>query len=150
MDFLEYNRSKAKGQRPILDFLGFLRFPWILHYRNARDALLKHVRPKQKAKLGELAKGVANRDTLPNQQPHEVYINEFWIYALIMRSKMPEAEAFQDWVTEEVLPSIRKRGAYIAGQPSESSAHATGSRREEEEVRRMHEEMNALLMTIAA
>ena len=41
------------------------------------------------------------------------YITEADIYRLVMRSKLPEAEKFQDWVCEEVLPSIRKRGAYL-------------------------------------
>jgi len=39
-------------------------------------------------------------------------ISESDIYRLIMRSKLEEAEKFQDWVVEEVLPSIRKRGMY--------------------------------------
>lgn len=39
-------------------------------------------------------------------------INEFDLYRLIMRSKLPNAEKFQDWVCEEVLPSIRKTGSY--------------------------------------
>lgn len=41
------------------------------------------------------------------------YITEADIYRLVMRSKLPEAERFQDWVCEEVLPSIRKHGAYL-------------------------------------
>lgn len=42
-------------------------------------------------------------------------INEPGLYRLIMRSNVPGAERFQDWVTAEVLPTIRKtRGAYIA------------------------------------
>lgn len=39
-------------------------------------------------------------------------ISESDVYRLIMRSKLEEAEKFQDWVMEEVLPSIRKRGMY--------------------------------------
>ena len=35
-----------------------------------------------------------------------------------MRSDKPQAKPFQDWVTQEVLPSIRKTGAYVTGQPS--------------------------------
>lgn len=37
------------------------------------------------------------------------------VYRLIMRSKLPEAEAFEEWVVGEVLPSIRKTGGYHAG-----------------------------------
>lgn len=39
-------------------------------------------------------------------------IPESDVYRLIMRSELPEAEKFQDWITEEVLPSIRKTGGY--------------------------------------
>lgn len=39
-------------------------------------------------------------------------IPESDLYRLILRSKLPQAEAFQDWVTEEILPSIRKHGVY--------------------------------------
>ena len=41
-----------------------------------------------------------------------VYINEPNLYKLIMRSNKPQAEAFQDWVCGEVLPTIRKTGGY--------------------------------------
>lgn len=41
-----------------------------------------------------------------------VYIPEKDVYRLIMRSNLPDAEMFQDWVCDEVLPSIRKHGAY--------------------------------------
>jgi len=39
-------------------------------------------------------------------------INEKDLYRLIMRSRLPNAEIFQDWVTDEVLPAIRKTGSY--------------------------------------
>ncbi len=38
------------------------------------------------------------------------------VYRLVMKSKLPEAEKFQDWVCDEVLPSIRKHGAYMSEQ----------------------------------
>lgn len=41
------------------------------------------------------------------------FITEANLYRLIMRSKLPTAEEFQDWVCGEVLPSIRKHGAYL-------------------------------------
>lgn len=42
-----------------------------------------------------------------------IYVNEQNLYRVIMRSDKPQAEAFQDWVCGEVLPSIRKNGAYM-------------------------------------
>lgn len=44
------------------------------------------------------------------------YIPEGDVYRLIVRSKLPTAEKFEKWVFDEVLPSIRKSGGYIAGQ----------------------------------
>lgn len=50
-------------------------------------------------------------------RPQEMaIIPETDIYRLVMRSKLPQAELFQDWVCEEVLPSIRKHGAYMTGE----------------------------------
>ncbi len=43
-------------------------------------------------------------------------ISESGLYKLIMRSDKPEARKFQDWVTREVLPAIRKDGGYIPGE----------------------------------
>lgn len=43
------------------------------------------------------------------------YISEPNFYRCVMQSKKPEAERFQDWVVEEVLPSIRKHGIYVTG-----------------------------------
>lgn len=43
----------------------------------------------------------------------ENFLTESGVYKLIMRSNKPDAEKFQDWIAEEVLPSIRKNGGYI-------------------------------------
>jgi prophage antirepressor-like protein len=43
-------------------------------------------------------------------------ISESGLYRLIMRSDKQQAKAFQDWVTREVLPAIRKDGAYVQGE----------------------------------
>ena len=46
------------------------------------------------------------------QQPMTMYINESGMYKLILRSRLDKAQKFSDWVTEDVLPSIRKYGYY--------------------------------------
>ena len=55
-------------------------------------------------------------------------VSEPGFYKLVMRSRKPEAKAFQHWVTHEVLPSIRKRGGYMASvkdeTPEETMARA--------------------------
>lgn len=42
-----------------------------------------------------------------------IFVNEQNLYKVIMRSDKPQAEPFQDWVCGDVLPSIRKHGAYM-------------------------------------
>lgn len=56
--------------------------------------------------------------TIPHPQSPEksiemLFIPESDVYRLVFGSKLPSAEKFTDWVTEEVLPSIRKHGAYM-------------------------------------
>ena len=54
-------------------------------------------------------------DSLGREQD-AIFITEMNLYKAIMRSDKPQAEAFQDWVCGEVLPSIRKTGAYALPQ----------------------------------
>ena len=75
-----------------------------LGYSNVRDALSKHVDSEDK--------GVAKCDTLGGAQKITL-INESGLYSLILSSKLPQAKAFKRWVTNEVLPQIRKTGGYI-------------------------------------
>lgn len=49
-------------------------------------------------------------------------VSEPGLYRLAMRSRKPEAKAFQRWITHEVLPALRRSGGYIAGQESMSGA----------------------------
>lgn len=69
---------------------------------NSRDALTR---------LHEKEKGVSLIDTLGGKQELAV-VSESGMYALVLRSRKPEAEPFRLWVTSEVLPSIRKTGTY--------------------------------------
>ena len=62
-------------------------------------------------------KGIAITDTLTNGGKQKMtFINEANLYKVIFQSRKDSAERFTDWVTFEVLPSIRKNGGYIAGQ----------------------------------
>lgn len=73
-----------------------------LGYSNTRDALAKH------------CKGVVKCDTLTRGGKQELaFIPESDVYRLVFGSKLPNAERFTDWITEEVIPSIRKHGAYM-------------------------------------
>lgn len=59
----------------------------------------------------ENQKGVHSIHTLGGKQ-EMIIVSESGLYKLIFKSRKPEAEKFQDWVTEDVLPSIRKTGKY--------------------------------------
>ncbi|MDW0724106.1 hypothetical protein FOMAKNOH_02148 [Mannheimia haemolytica] len=75
----------------------------VLGYSNAPDALAKHCKPK----------GIAKRYTPTKGGNQELtFINEPNLYRLIIKSRKPEAEKFEAWVFEEVLPQIRKTGKY--------------------------------------
>ena len=75
----------------------------ILGYSNSRKALADHVDDEDK--------GVTKCYTLGGTQDLAV-INESGLYSLILSSKLPRAKQFKHWVTSEVLPAIRKHGAY--------------------------------------
>lgn len=78
----------------------------VLGYVNANDAIKKHCR----------AKGVAKRDTLTSGGKQSVtIIDEGNLYRLIIKSRKPEAEPFESWVCDEVLPTIRRTGGYQQG-----------------------------------
>ena len=63
-------------------------------------------------RLDDDEKGVAQIDTLGGRQKMST-VNESGLYHVILRSDKPEAAPFRKWVTSEVLPSIRKHGAYM-------------------------------------
>ena len=79
-----------------------------LGIKNSRDAL---------DRLENDEKGVGNTDTLGGTQELST-VNESGLYALIFRSRKPQAKRFRKWVTAEVLPSIRQHGRYE--MPAES------------------------------
>lgn len=68
-----------------------------------------------KQRLSE--KGIRTMDTLTKGGNQKLlYINEANLYKTIFQSRKESAQRFTDWVTDEVLPSIRKHGGYILGQ----------------------------------
>lgn len=72
-------------------------------------------------KLDDDEKGVYSIHTLGGDQQVSI-VSEPGFYKLVMRSRKPEAKAFQRWVTHEVLPSIRRDGAYVASDGTEDDA----------------------------
>lgn len=79
-----------------------------LGYSNIPDALKRHCR------------AIVKRDTPISGKIQAVnFIPESDVYRLVFSSKLPNAERFTDWVTEEILPTIRKHGAYMTPEKVE-------------------------------
>lgn len=76
----------------------------ILGYANTRKAISDHVDSEDK---------LMERFVTSGQNRNMTLINESGLYSLIFSSKLPTAKKFKRWVTNEVLPSIRKHGMYI-------------------------------------
>lgn len=74
-----------------------------LGYSDTADAIQRHCKSGKKVFCPH-GNGIGGTNM--------VYIPEKDVYRLIMRSNLPNAEQFQDWVCDEVLPSIRKHGIY--------------------------------------
>lgn len=76
-----------------------------LGYKNTKDALLRHC----------MKDGVAFHDLIDNmgRTQKTKFISEGNVYRLITHSKLQSAERFEAWVFDEVLPAIRKHGAYM-------------------------------------
>lgn len=78
----------------------------ILGYAKPENAISTHVDDEDKTTT--LIQGTGS-----NYKSKAVIINESGLYSLILSSKLPKAKEFKHWVTSEVLPSIRKHGAYM-------------------------------------
>lgn len=74
-----------------------------LGYSDTAQAIRKHIDDEDK--------GVVE-STTPGGKQNITVINESGLYSLMLKSKLPGAKKFKRWVTSEVLPSIRKTGAY--------------------------------------
>ena len=103
----------------------------ILEIKNSRDTFNKC--------LDEDERGVDIIYT-PGGNQEMTIVSEAGLYSLILRSRKPEAKAFKRWVTHEVLPSIRKTGAYLSPGMSNEQVKALVATLEEEVYRRIQAE----------
>lgn len=83
----------------------------ILGYSNPYDAISRHC--KGVVKHEGVSQTTNQHGVTTNQTVEMSFIPESDLYRLVFGSKLPTAEKFTDWVTETVLPSIRKHGAYM-------------------------------------
>lgn len=86
-----------------------------LGYANPQEATREHCRKVNKI--------TQPSESLPSVKCPPTFINiipESDVYRLVMRSNLPRAVEFQDWICEEVIPSIRKTGGYLIAKPDDT------------------------------
>lgn len=112
MNELQIFKSEKFGEIEILIENGKEYFPAtevakILGYSNPQKAVRDHCKEK----------GCTNRSVLTKGGKQEKkFIDEGNLYRLITKSNLPQAEVFESWVFDEVLPSIRKTGMYATDE----------------------------------
>ncbi|MFD1429753.1 phage antirepressor [Lacticaseibacillus mingshuiensis] len=86
----------------------------ILGYQNGSRDVNAHVEEEDRLKYQIGTSGQSREMTI---------INESGLYSLVLSSKLPTAKEFKHWVTAEVLPSIRKHGAYMTPETIEKAIY---------------------------
>lgn len=83
-----------------------------LGYERPDNAIRNHIDEEDK---------LMHQISASGQSRKMVIINESGLYSLILSSKLPQAKEFKRWVTDEVLPTIRKHGGYLTPQKIEEA-----------------------------
>lgn len=112
----------------------------ILGYQRPTKAIMDHVDQDDKtgAQIGT-----------SGQIRNMIVINESGVYSLIFSSELPTAKKFKRWVTSEVLPAIRKHGAYAVDElldDPDLAIKAFTALKEEREKRKALEAQNAVMI----
>lgn len=87
----------------------------VLGYSKPRNAISTHVDEEDKQDA-PIQGGLGGKQKM-------TIINESGLYSLILKSKLPSAKKFKRWVTSEVLPAIRKHGAYLTDEKAYDITH---------------------------
>ncbi|HHA4013988.1 TPA: Bro-N domain-containing protein [Neisseria gonorrhoeae] len=112
MNAVQVLNFQQNSVRTVADNKGEL---WFL--ANDVCEILGYTNPRRTVDLHCKSRGVTKRYTPTASGEQEMtYINEPNLYRLIIKSRKPAAEAFEEWVMETVLPTIRKTGGYQVGQ----------------------------------
>lgn len=92
----------------------------VLGYKDTSRAINQHVDRTERKSLSAKESG-DSYDSLWQEGDftNKTVINESGVYSLIFGSELPSAKEFKHWVTSEVLPAIRKHGAYLTNQKIE-------------------------------
>ena len=87
----------------------------VLKHSNSRKAVLDMVDEE------DVTKGYTPHPQNNEKKMEVIIINESGLYSLVLRSNLPEAKKFKRWITHEVIPSIRKHGAYMTDETIEKA-----------------------------
>ena len=120
MNKLKIFKNEEFGQLSVIvknnkEYIEAIEVATILGYSNPRDAINRHC-DKDGVVFSDV--GVVTGFRKDNSQAFQVvtkkFIDEGNLYRLIIKSKLPSAKRFEKWIMDEVLPSIRKHGAYMS------------------------------------
>lgn len=120
MNKLKIFKNEEFGQLSVIvknnkEYIEAIEVATILGYSNPRDAINRHC-DKDGVVFSDV--GVVTGFRKDNSKAFQVvtkkFIDEGNLYRLIIKSKLPSAKRFEKWIMDEVLPSLRKHGAYMS------------------------------------
>ena len=120
MNKLKIFKNEEFGQLSVIvknnkEYIEAIEVATILGYSNPRNAINRHC-DKDGVVFSDV--GVVTGFRKDNSQAFQVvtkkFIDEGNLYRLIIKSKLPSAKRFEKWIMDEVLPSLRKHGAYMS------------------------------------
>ena len=108
----------------------------ILEIKNTTDALKR------------LEEDEVTRFNLGSLSGETNFVNEYGLYNLVLGSRKPEAKKFKRWITHEVIPSIRKTGAYEVSQPTSTKTLLLAALAQEERLLKVEDSVGELRDTM--
>ena len=120
MDNLKVFENDEFGQLSVIvknnkEYIEAIEVATILGYSNPRDAISRHCNEEGVVFSDvRVVTGFRKDNSQAFQVVTKKFIDEGNLYRLIIKSKLPSAKRFEKWIMDEVLPSIRKHGAYMS------------------------------------
>ena len=120
MDNLKVFKNDEFGQLSVIvknnkEYIEAIEVATILGYSNPRDAISRHCNEEGVVFSDvRVVTGIKKDNSKAFKVVTKKFIDEGNLYRLIIKSKLPSARRFEKWVMDEVLPSIRKHGAYMS------------------------------------
>ena len=110
IEFMNFDRTNIVYDKNNNYWFNAKHLCLLLKYKDYHDAISKFINKKDILYLKDI---VSNYKSLyKNVQGHTKFISEIGLYSLIMGSRKKEAIEIKDWITHDVMPSIRRHGEY--------------------------------------